>query len=164
LTLAGSFEIGLTLALVLRPIRSARPWPMSSPDHRPDRAPPLSHCRSRPGGRAEVVRICDLDGRVWRRLSHGFLRAAAPAGLSATQSAGLSRRSARPRLQHRGELHHERELQAYGGETALSHLSQMVGLTTNNSSFPRRRPRSQSRSFALSRATNCRPSATSGSI
>jgi hypothetical protein len=54
--------------------------------------------------------------------------------------------------------------QAYGGETALSHLSQMVGLTTNNSSIPRRRPRSQSRSFALSRATNCRPSATSGSI
>ena len=155
LTLAGSFEISADArACSGRGLSDRRlhggcvrqSEDLSHPIIRPGRARALSSCGSRPGGRAEVVRICDLDGRVWRRLSVGLLRPAAAAGLSATQSAGLSRRAARSRLQHRGQLHHQRQLAGlWRRDDAQPSCRRWSASPPTTSSIRRRRPRSRSR-------------------
>jgi len=58
---------------------------------------------------------------------------------------GAARDDARPGVQHRRQLHHQHQLQNYAGESTLSYLVQMAGLTVQNftsaaAAWRRRRP------------------------
>ena len=61
------------------------------------------------------------------------LRAAAPAGAAAVQPAGPVGGRGEPRLQHGRQLHHQHQLAVLrAGETTMSYLVQMAGLTVHN--------------------------------
>jgi potassium-transporting ATPase potassium-binding subunit len=102
------------------------------PFARPCGAGALSARRGGPRGGTEVGGICAVDGRIRRRLHVCALCLTAAARLSAAQSAELPGVSPDLAFNIAISFITNADWQAYGGETTLSHLSQMVGLTANN--------------------------------
>ena len=141
LSLAGLFEIGLTLALVLAAAYPIGAFMADVFDNRKTFLTPLFGPVERalyrlagvdPRGRTEVAGICDFDGRVRRRLLfalYALLRLQAYLPLNPQGFPGVP-----PDLAFNIAISFitNANWQAYGGETTLSHLSQMVGLTANN--------------------------------
>ena len=138
--LSGLFEIVLTLALVMA---AAHPVGAFMADVFQNRKTFSSRSSVRSNGRSAdspdrrrsrtgMARVRHLDGPVRRRLPVWPLRALAPARLAAAQSAGFSGRAPDLAFNIAVSFITNANWQAYGGETTLSHLSQMVGLTPNN--------------------------------
>ena len=77
---------------------------------RPDRAAGLPADRRRRDARDALDRVRRRAAALQRRLDAGALRDAAAAGSAAVEPAGIRRRRAGPRLQHRRVVHDQHEL------------------------------------------------------
>ena len=83
---------------------------LAHPGRWPGRARLLRARRRRREEGAGLARLHARDARLQRRRLRRALRDPAAAGLAAAQSAGLRRRAARSRLQHRRQLRHQHQL------------------------------------------------------
>ena len=119
MTVNGWLQIGFFLLAILAVTPRARALhdaglqsraDVARPGASPRRAADLSIDRRRRDARDALDRVRRLGAAVQRRLDAGALSDAARAAVAALESAGIRRRSARPRVQYRRVVHDQHEL------------------------------------------------------